>query len=132
MGGAELVNDIRPGPDSSDAVGFIRVRRTIFFSAFDGTHGLWKSDGTTAGTSLVKERPGGLPDAIVLRGSLLFITPGGAGIDELWRSDGTAAGTRRLRSDPTPRMSRPFSSWARQAASPTSRHIARDPATSSG
>ncbi len=58
--GTVLVKDINPGgrlrlrlrPDSLTACG-----GTLFFTADDGTHGreLWKSDGTEAGTVLVKD-----------------------------------------------------------------------------
>jgi ELWxxDGT repeat protein len=61
---------------------------------------LWKSDGTAAGTILVKDidpindyshiNPGNLTN---LNGTLLFTVDDGAHGYELWRSDGTAAGT---------------------------------------
>ncbi|MBL8812063.1 MAG: hypothetical protein JNM43_18000, partial [Planctomycetaceae bacterium] len=79
------------------------VNDTLFFSADDGSTGreLWKSDGTTAGTVLVKDiTTGFLTDSIayqspmVAAGSnLYFFADNGATGSELWKSDGTAAGT---------------------------------------
>lgn len=59
---------------------------------------LWRSDGTDAGTVLVKDIAEGErssePDWLVdLGGTLLFTADSGNG-RELWRSDGTEAGTR--------------------------------------
>jgi len=60
--GTVMVEDINPGPatcfPSGIASGSLTAMcGTLFFSADDGTHGreLWKSDGTTAGTVLVKD-----------------------------------------------------------------------------
>lgn len=61
---------------------------------------LWRSDGTVAGTSLVKNVAPGDNNSIqgmVKLGSLaLFVAQDPAAGQELWRSDGTAAGTFRL------------------------------------
>src|SRR6516164_8224053 len=65
-----LVKDINPGPGSSLAVGptappvqFVEVKGVAFFVANDGVHGpeLWKSNGTAAGTILVKDIIPGAP-----------------------------------------------------------------------
>ena len=44
-------------PDDSDPSSLTGVGGTLFFTADDGIHGreLWKSDGTKAGTVLVKD-----------------------------------------------------------------------------
>jgi ELWxxDGT repeat protein len=58
---ASLVKDIRPGSGNSFPSDLTNVAGTLFFGADDGTHRreLWKSDGTAAGTKLVKDiRPG--------------------------------------------------------------------------
>src|SRR5262245_18159900 len=65
--GTVLVKDIRPGnspygfPLTSSPANLTAVGNQLFFSADDGVSGreLWKSDGTAAGTVLVKDiRPG--------------------------------------------------------------------------
>jgi len=85
--------------------GLTNVNGTLFFIADDDTHGreLWKSDGTTAGTQLVKDinpttviepysytPPSGLTN---MNGTLFFTTDDGINGRELWKSDGTASGT---------------------------------------
>ena len=73
---------------------------TLFFAADDGDDGveLWKSDGTAAGTVLVKDiNPGSgdsLPSYLTnVNGTLFFAANDGTHGAELWKSDGTAAGT---------------------------------------
>jgi ELWxxDGT repeat protein len=53
---ATVVKDINPG-GSSEPTAVTAVDGTLFFSADDGTHGdeLWQSDGTPAGTTLVRD-----------------------------------------------------------------------------
>jgi ELWxxDGT repeat protein len=78
------------------------VNGTLVFTADDGTNGreLWKSDGTAAGTTLVRDiRPGGsaYPSEFTsVNGTLFFTADDGTNGRQLWRSDGTAAGTLRL------------------------------------
>jgi ELWxxDGT repeat protein len=76
------------------------VGSTLFFTANDGVNGteLWKSDGTAAGTVLVKDiNPlsfGTYPSNLTAVGSTLFFTADdGVNGTELWKSDGTEAGT---------------------------------------
>ena len=73
----------------------------MFFTAGDGAHGpeLWKSDGTEAGTVLVKDiHPGAggysSPSSLTgVGGTLFFAADDGTHGSELWKSDGTEAGT---------------------------------------
>jgi ELWxxDGT repeat protein len=103
--GTVLVKDIFPGPVSSNpgAFGtFADINGTLFFAANDGVHGdeLWKSDGTEAGTVLVKDISPGetsyIREIVNVRGVAFFVADEGPGGQELWRSDGTEAGTFRL------------------------------------
>jgi ELWxxDGT repeat protein len=103
--GTVLVKDINP----STGVGTFHYRFTdftvfngaLYFQADDGVSGfeLWKTDGTAAGTVLVKDintaaGAGSFPaDFTVFKDALFFAADDGANRRKLWRSDGTAAGT---------------------------------------
>jgi RNA polymerase sigma factor (sigma-70 family) len=103
--GTVLVKDINPGADGglpAATDNLVAVGRTLFFVASDGKagYGLWKSDGTEAGTVLVKRLDlqlaisGPLPRAMVaVNGILYFAAQDGQHGVELWKSDGTEAGT---------------------------------------
>jgi ELWxxDGT repeat protein len=78
----------------------LAVGSTFFFAADDGINGreLWKSDGTEAGTVLVKNirssSSSGNPRNLVAMGNTLYFSANdGTNGRELWKSDGTEAGT---------------------------------------
>ncbi|MBD0256288.1 MAG: T9SS type A sorting domain-containing protein, partial [Cytophagales bacterium] len=126
--GTVLVKDIVPGTGSSlysTAPGPAKaqyfnilhnVNGTLFFVAHAAGLGdeLWKSDGTAAGTTLVKDLAAGPQSAFnmyrsddgpagtfaAVNGALYFSTAGSYyGLPPtLWRSDGTAAGTQVVES----------------------------------
>lgn len=85
------------------------VNGMLFFVASDGGHGfeLWRSDGTDAGTVMVRNidpspEPNDIndpiPESLVnFNGVLLFTADDGVYGRELWRSDGTADGTALVR-----------------------------------
>ena len=93
-----LVKDINPGSVGSSPSYLTAVGNTLFFWANDGVngYGLWKSDGTTAGTVLVADISFGdsFPGNLTAVGNTLYFQAyDGVNGRELWKSDGTAAGT---------------------------------------
>jgi ELWxxDGT repeat protein len=107
---AFLVRDINPDTPAprveetaaeSEGVGSL-----FYYAASDGTHGteIWRTDGTPAGTFLLKDIcPGAcspVPSLLTSSNGLLFFVAfdpqGGLG---LWRSDGTPEGTTLLKGD---------------------------------
>jgi ELWxxDGT repeat protein len=102
--GTFMAKDIRVGPVDSGIKNLIAVGNTLFLSAVDGNvaegghlQELWNSDGTEAGTVLVKDiNPTGFGNPnhmIELNGILYFQANDGTNGSELWRSDGTEGGT---------------------------------------
>jgi ELWxxDGT repeat protein len=102
--GTAMVTDIHPGSASAlerSYGGLVTLGDTVFFAANDGIHGneLWRTDGTAAGTAMVKAvdvgTDWGVSYLTVLGDRLFFLanSAGGPGGHRLWRSDGTADGT---------------------------------------
>ena len=81
---------------SVSAVALTDFRGALYFS---GPGGLWRSDGTEAGTTIVKDNIGiGSYDPLtVVNGILYFAGDNGARGSDLWRSDGTEAGTTMVK-----------------------------------
>ncbi len=99
-----MVRDINVGSPSSYPYYFTEVGNISFFGAVDGNDdfGLWKSDGTAAGTMRVKEihSEKGVPslnEPTNVSGTLYFVADDGVSGFELWKSDGTEAGTVRVK-----------------------------------
>ena len=96
---ANLVRDINP-TGSSNPTQLTQVGSTLFFAADDGIHGveLWKSDGTAAGTKMVKniralDKSSDPRDLTAVGNTLFFTATDGTHGRELWKSNGTKAGT---------------------------------------
>jgi ELWxxDGT repeat protein len=110
--GTVMVKDTNPGPSSGVTIPspplapppIVVVGNTLFFTATapDTGRELWKSDGTEAGTVLVKDIVPGIPRSVFAEQTavgmtLAFVAREPEGGSELWKSDGTAAGTVRVR-----------------------------------
>lgn len=106
--GTVMVKDINAtgtsGVNSSTPTSLINFNGTLYFAATNGVNGieLWKSDGTSAGTVMVKDiNPTGTsgvnassPASLTVMGSYFYFSANdGTNGAELWKSDGTTAGT---------------------------------------
>jgi ELWxxDGT repeat protein len=85
------------------------VNGTLFFQANDGTsgHELWESNGSAAGTFMVKDinpgATGSYPSNLTnVNGTLFFSANDGTNGDGLWESNGSAAGTFAVVADINP------------------------------
>ncbi|QBE70065.1 hypothetical protein SynWH8101_2493 [Synechococcus sp. WH 8101] len=104
-GNTGIVKDIAPGESYGIKNGsypgrFTANGSTLYFVAENSTYAgeLWKSDGTEAGTILVKDiRPGSahsnMSNLTSIGSDIYFTADDGLKGTELWKSDGTEAGT---------------------------------------
>lgn len=97
-----LIKDINSGASAvgSNPNNLTVLGSYVYYSASDGVTGteLWRSDGTLAGTTQVKDiYPGdnsSSPSRFIVVGSYLYFrADDGVNGSELWRTDGTANGT---------------------------------------
>src|SRR5215211_4577763 len=114
--GTRLVKDIDPGPleikkmektetGSSAPDSVLRTKKWIYFQASTVKYGeeLWKSDGTTSGTKVVKDIVPGPgvsdPEDIVSTAprTTFFRAWDKKHGEELWRTDGTESGTKLIK-----------------------------------
>lgn len=109
--GTRLVKDILPGadiltiddqnntatfPKSSYPSDLLVVGDHLYFKAINETGGmqLWQTDGTSQGTTLVKELNQGYSNMAALGNQVFFAADDGNTGTELWVTDGTANGTK--------------------------------------
>ncbi|MDB5391591.1 MAG: hypothetical protein JWM11_7237 [Planctomycetaceae bacterium] len=108
--GTVLVKDIFSGTDSygnannSNPVNLTNVNGTLYFTAANSASQseLWKSDGTSSGTVLVKDLDAATgsysPSSLTnVNGTLFFGALDSNGGGEFWKSNGSASGTVRLK-----------------------------------
>lgn len=105
--GTRLVREIDPGFESrfdARATEMAPLGRDLVFAAEDEAHGLelWLSDGTPAGTGLLRDiwagERGSAPRHLTAAGGRVYFAARDAEAgEELWVTDGTAGGTRRVR-----------------------------------
>jgi len=109
-GGTTLLKDIVPGPGDGLARGPIgpsfipaQLGNYFYFAAGVGDGQVWRTDGTTAGTTLclsftagsTTNGYGGVSQLTSVNGSLYFFADDGSGM-ALYVSDGTTSGTKKL------------------------------------
>ena len=111
LGTARRVTELFPAVDTAPWISpapkeLVAFQDALYFAANleDGRSGVWRSDGTSAGTFAVKEFPAledthrGAVDELTPVGAALFFTARDAAHgQELWVSDGTSPGTRLVR-----------------------------------
>jgi uncharacterized repeat protein (TIGR01451 family) len=101
-----LVKDINPDlqfpPDSSDPAPLAALGNVLFFAACEPDHGCepWISDGTPAGTSVLKDisvlGSSAPSHAVSLNGTTFFLATDDSSMGaQVWQTDGTPGGTIR-------------------------------------
>lgn len=108
-----LLKDIKPGIDDSGIYNFTALGNLTLFIANDGTNGweIWKTDGTTLGTQMVKDINPGAGDGprydnglgfsfsplTTMGNKVYFFANDGVSGVELWCTDGTESGTSMVK-----------------------------------
>jgi ELWxxDGT repeat protein len=101
-----MVKDIRTiGPNQpSNPSDIIAAGKVAYFSADDGAHGreLWKTDGTAAGTVMVRDifqgQRSSIPRQFCAVGNFVyFVADDSNNKNALWKTDGTAGGTKLVK-----------------------------------
>jgi ELWxxDGT repeat protein len=117
--GTDILKDIVPGPGTSNSTGFYHIVSTgsyLLFQAVDVNLGLelWKSDGSNAGTALLKDINTG-PDSsdpksftALNSNTILFTAFTSINGRETWKTDGSEAGTVLLKDINPAGSSTPF------------------------
>ena len=112
-GGTGLVVDLAPGPANLPIVDLSIVNGLLLITEDGPTRRMWSSDGTAAGTRLVKIVPGAVP-RLVTATRLYFGWDDGIHGHELWSTDGTSDGTVLVADiNPGPAGSNPAALFAR-------------------
>ena len=108
--GTVFVKDINSGSNLAfpgNNPNFFVFNNALYFVAYTPANGteIWKTDGTEAGTVLLRDINVGTGSITtspynlhftILNGFLYFLANDGGGNVQLWRTDGTTAGTTRI------------------------------------
>ena len=92
---AELLKDINPGPGSSYIKYMTQLGdKVIFQTTVTGSeNGPWVTDGTAAGTFMLKKLHSHSGPMVVFKNEVYFSGDDGTAGLELWKTDGTSEGT---------------------------------------
>jgi ELWxxDGT repeat protein len=103
-GGTYRIKNFQEGSASSFPSNFaVLSGNTAYFAADNGLNGqeLWKSNGTSAGTTMVQDIQAGVasssPTHITASGAHVYFSAAQGGNRELWMTDGTEGGTQMVR-----------------------------------
>ena len=103
----EMVKDIYVDENyfnGSSVRDFIKIGANLYFTAKDNNNGLevWKTDGTEAGTQMIKDinpgnnYSGGAPGNLTEFNGMLYFTQFDSNNSQIWKTNGTEAGTVKV------------------------------------